>query len=320
MKPLISVIVPVYNVEQYLRKCLDSVISQTYTNLEIILVDDGSTDLGGRICDEYACQDNRITVIHKVNGGLGFARNSGLEICTGEYVMFVDSDDWLAAEAVQVLYDRIVADGSELAIGKHIEIYEDGSVSEACWEIKENKSLTKDDVLGQLYPKNILPVAAWGKLYKKSIFNDIRYTSVCIAEDLFLFPYIIERCGKISISTEIIYYYFQRSNSLMRQKSEKAKFDHAQVTLHIAQYLYENGYIQRAKEWYATAVGRIIVIKSEEERLRLLEEYFADPTKRALLKDANLRTRIKWFELHVPVLVKLRGIYKDIKRGVRKKR
>lgn len=319
MKPLISVIVPVYNVEQYLRKCLDSVISQTYTNLEIILVDDGSTDLGGRICDEYACQDNRITVIHKVNGGLGFARNSGLEICTGEYVMFVDSDDWLAAEAVQVLYDRIVADGSELAIGKHIEIYEDGSASEV-WKIKESKLLKSTDVLSQLYPKNILPVAAWGKLYKRAIFDNIRYTSVCIAEDLFLFPYIIEQCDKISISTEVVYYYYQRPNSLIRQKSEKAKFDHAQVTLHIAQYLYENGYIQRAKEWYATAVGRIIVIKSEEDRNRLLEEHFADPAKRALLKDANLRTRIKWFELHVPVLVKIRGIYKDIKRYVRKPR
>lgn len=317
MKPLISVIVPVYNVEQYLKKCLDSVISQTYTNLEIILVDDGSTDLGGKICDEYASKDDRITVIHKANGGLGFARNSGLEICSGEYIMFVDSDDWLSADAVQVLYDCIVADGSDLAIGKHIETHEDGNTSEV-WRIKESKLLKRTDVLRQLYPKNILPVAAWGKLYKRGIFDNIRYTSVCIAEDLFLFPYIIEQCNKVSVSTEIIYYYYQRPNSLIRQKSEKAKYDHAYVTLHVANYLYKNGYTQRAKDWYTTAVSRIIVIKNAKDRAQLMKGILDDPAKRAFLKEANFRTRIKWFELHVPLLVKIRGIYKDIKRYVRK--
>ena len=171
MKPLISVIVPVYNVEQYLRKCLDSVISQTYTNLEIILVDDGSTDLGGKICDDYASKDDRITVIHKVNGGLGFARNTGLEMCHGEYIMFVDSDDWLSVDAVRVLYDKLIFDASDIAVGKHVEIYESGSISEIWWKINEDTLLSKNDVFTQMSPDLLLPVAAWGKLFKRSIFN-----------------------------------------------------------------------------------------------------------------------------------------------------
>ena len=320
MNPLISVIIPIYNVEGYLRKCLDSVRLQTYENLEIILVDDGSTDNCGAICDEYALNDARITVVHKANEGLGFARNSGLEICTGEYVMFVDSDDWLSVKAVQVLYDQIMMDDSDIAVGKHVEVYEDGHISELFWGINENKIFTKNDVFSHLHPNMIFPVAAWGKLYRKSLFDDIRYTSVCIAEDLFLFPFIIERCEKISVTQTIVYYYYQRQNSLVRQKSEKAKNDLAEVTLQTAEYLYENGYIQCAKTWYAAAVGRILVIKSMKERSKLMEKYFNDSSKSALLKDASLRTRIKWIELHSPFIVNFRAFCKSIKKYVSKKR
>lgn len=320
MNPVISVIVPIYNVEKYLRKCLDSVTSQTYTNLEIILVDDGSTDNCGAICDEYAMNDDRITVIHKVNSGVGFARNSGLEICTGEYVMFVDPDDWLSVDAVQVLYDRLVIDGSDIAVGKHVEAYEDGVLSDISWKFYVNELLTKENIFKNLVSTadNIIPVAAWGKLYKRSIFNNIRYTSVCIAEDLLLFPYIIEQCEKISISTPIVYYYYQRQNSLVRQRSEKAKFDLADVTLHVAEYLYEKGYIQSAKLWYTTAVSRILVIQNSKDRSELIKRYFDDPSKRALLKDVDFKTRVKWMALHIPVLVKIRDVCRSIKNTSKK--
>ena len=321
MNPIISVIIPVYNVEKYLRKCLDSIIYQTYRNLEIILVDDGSTDNCGAICNEYAIRDERITVIHKANGGLGFARNSGLEICTGDYVMFVDSDDWLSIDSVQVLYDQIVADGSGIAIGKHVEAYEDGGIIEACWKINKKRLLTKGELFDLLRPNadNVLPVAAWGKLYKRSIFNNLRYTSVCIAEDLFLYPYIIDRCEKITVTTAIVYYYYQRENSLVRQRSERAKFDLADVTLHIAEYLYKKGYVQNAKVWYATAVGRILVIQNSKDRSKLIKKYFNDPSKRALLKEADFRTRVKWMELHIPVLVKIREVCRSIKNRIKKR-
>ena len=126
MEPLISVIVPIYKVEAYLRDCVDSILAQTYRNLEVILVDDGSPDNCGAICDEYAEKDSRVTVLHKVNGGLSDARNAGMAACGGEYLMFVDSDDWLAEDSVATLYELICRTGAELAIGGR-ERVEDGS-------------------------------------------------------------------------------------------------------------------------------------------------------------------------------------------------
>lgn len=126
MDPLISVLVPVYNVEKYLPRCLDSVVTQTYANLEIILVDDGSTDDSGAICDAYAKEDCRVRVIHTVNRGVAAARNRLLDEAKGEYIMFVDSDDYVNTEAIRVLYDRLVLDGSEMAVGQTAFVYEDG--------------------------------------------------------------------------------------------------------------------------------------------------------------------------------------------------
>ena len=120
MEPLISIIVPVYRVEQYLPKCLDSIMTQTYRNLEIILVDDGSPDRCGEICEAYVRKDNRILVVHQENAGLSAARNIGLEIFHGEYLMFVDSDDYLHQDAIRILYERMIADESDIAVGNAV--------------------------------------------------------------------------------------------------------------------------------------------------------------------------------------------------------
>ena len=118
--PLVSIIVPIYKVEPYLRRCLDSIVNQTYTNLEIILVDDGSPDGCPQICDEYAAKDKRIVVIHKENGGLSDARNAGLDICKGEYIFFIDSDDWIKTDTIEFLYKITQDKKSDIVIGDYI--------------------------------------------------------------------------------------------------------------------------------------------------------------------------------------------------------
>ena len=124
MEDLISVVVPIYNVENYIKKCVDSILSQTYKNLEIILVDDGSPDNCPQICDEYAQKDNRIKVIHKENGGLSDARNAGIDISKGKFITFIDSDDYIEKDYVEVLYNSIKENASDMAIGSHKAIYD----------------------------------------------------------------------------------------------------------------------------------------------------------------------------------------------------
>lgn len=125
MSDLVSVIVPVYNVEKYLARCLDSIINQTYTNLEIILVDDGSKDSSGQICDEYAAKDQRIKVIHKQNGGLSSARNAGLDIASGSYIEFVDSDDWIDKDTVKENLELIINENSNVVFFNHYQVFDD---------------------------------------------------------------------------------------------------------------------------------------------------------------------------------------------------
>ena len=127
MQPLVSIIVPIYKVEPYLRRCLDSIVNQTYTNLEIILVDDGSPDGCPQICDMYAAKDNRIVVIHKNNGGLSDARNAGLNICKGIYISFVDSDDWVGRDYIKILVNNAKKEQADIVIEKFIKTNSEGN-------------------------------------------------------------------------------------------------------------------------------------------------------------------------------------------------
>ena len=240
MEALISVIVPVYKVEKYLERCIDSILAQTYQNLEVILVDDESPDSSGLICDRYAKEDERIKVIHKENAGPGMARNAGLDICTGDFIMFVDSDDYLSVDAVQVLYERITMDDSDMAVGKHTDVYEDGRKDGAFCSWMKDDILKTKDMLRSIRASKCLPLAPWGKLYKRHIFETIRYNTFMCGEDLMLYPLILDRCGQISVVDREIYFYFQRSNSLVHQKSECAKSDEVIASINFAKYLWNN--------------------------------------------------------------------------------
>ena len=156
-EPLISVIVPIYNVEQYLENCINSILNQTYRNLEVILVDDGSPDNCGKICDRYSDKDPRIKVIHKLNGGLSDARNKGIDTAEGEYLTFVDSDDTILPEMIDKLYQRIVIDQSDLAFCGYQQVNQKGDVLSEVY--LEDNLLSGFDALRKSYEKK------WGPLY-----------------------------------------------------------------------------------------------------------------------------------------------------------
>jgi glycosyltransferase involved in cell wall biosynthesis len=209
MKPLISVIIPIYKVEPYLRKCVDSVLSQTYSDLEIILVDDGSPDNCGKICDEYAEKDSRIKVIHKTNGGVASARNFGLNIAKGDYIGFIDSDDWIEPNMYECLLNDILQ--NECYISMCEFFLERKKI--AIWHIPVDKKTIEADEVIKLSFLNTNFYATWSKLYNKKIFSELRYPENGIAEDMFLFFPIVIKAKKISLIRMPLYHYVFRKNS-----------------------------------------------------------------------------------------------------------
>lgn len=168
MKPLISIIVPVYKVEEYLCRCIDSLITQTYKYIELILVDDGSPDKCGDICEEYALKDSRIKVIHKKNGGLSDARNVALPIINGDYISFVDSDDWVSPYYIENLYNAIIKDESDLAISWFENVSEDKPIQSNAGNLLDSYESTNSyGCLKKMLYQDGVETSAWGKLYKK---------------------------------------------------------------------------------------------------------------------------------------------------------
>ena len=225
-KELISIVVPIYNVEKYLRNCIDSIIKQTYTNLEIILVDDGSLDNCGKICDEYKEKDNRIKVIHKQNGGLSDARNAGIDIATGKYIAFIDSDDYIAPNFIEKLYNLCIKNNAELSECDFQK------VTEECNDIIENTNQEEEKVLdGKKFIERldgksaVRTVVVWNKLYRREIFNNLRFPKGKLNEDEFTTYKIFYDVKKIAITTEQLYFYRYSPDSIMNKKFNKKRLD-----------------------------------------------------------------------------------------------
>lgn len=217
MKETISIIVPVYNVEKYLKKCIESIINQTYSNLEIILVDDGTKDNSGMICDEYAQKDNRIKVIHKENGGLSDARNAGMRMATGEYIAFVDGDDYIENDMYEFLYNELKKENADISICNRYLAYENGTIKNI-EKHKTRKILNNVEGLIELNSFTSFDMAVWDKLYKKEIFNGIEFPKGKNFEDYYVMHKIIAKASKIVYNSTPKYYYVQRENSISRNK------------------------------------------------------------------------------------------------------
>jgi len=214
MNELITVIVPVYKVEPYIHRCVDSIIHQTYKNLEIILIDDGSPDNCGFICDEYAKQDNRIRVIHKKNGGLSDARNIGIDISRGDYLSFIDSDDWIDPDMYEILINDATANNADISCCGYYMVYNDGSKHINARGFSDNKVFKGKEIFKKFFLFTHLVVC--NKIYRKHIFNEIRFPLGKIYEDD---RSMFNICDIADIATwnplPKYYYYFQRDGSIM---------------------------------------------------------------------------------------------------------
>lgn len=220
MDELISIIVPVYNVEEYLEECIESIRKQTYKNIEILLVDDGSKDKSGKICDDYLQRDNRIKVIHKKNGGLSDARNKGIKESKGKYLIFVDSDDTIDEDMCEVLYENIIKEKSDIAI---CELY-----SEKNKKIKkriEIKNMTSKEAIKEMLCQKLFDTSAGGKLFKKEFFNKIIFPKGKLYEDLGTIYKIFELAKKITYIPVEKYYYRRRPNSITTSKFTDKQMD-----------------------------------------------------------------------------------------------
>lgn len=235
INPLITIVIPIYNVENYLHKCVDSVINQTYTNLEIILVDDGSPDKCGEICDEYEKIDSRIKVIHKSNGGLSDARNAGIDIASGKYISFIDSDDYVDQDYIEFLYNQILKYGTNISICSHRVLYDTGKIIEK--ETNEISVLDSKKVLERILYDEGIDLSACAKLYDINLFSDIRYPKGRLYEDSATTYLLIDKCDKIVIASNSKYNYIIRRSSITNNKFTTKKMDLITSTEEMSDYI-----------------------------------------------------------------------------------
>ena len=223
MKPLVSVIVPIYNVEEYLQRCIESIVTQTYTNLEIFLVDDGSPDNCPAMCDAWAERDSRITVIHKENGGLSDARNAAIDMATGEYITFVDSDDLITVNAIEVLMELANIENSDVVIStKLLKFSEEISVD--CTQCESYKTVSAQTALESIFCENTRWEAC-GTIFSHHLFETTRFPVGKIYEDIRTIPGVIFNAKTVTFADVVIYYYFERLDSIMHQSGHIVKID-----------------------------------------------------------------------------------------------
>ena len=240
----ISVIIPVYNVKPYLRQCLDSVIHQTYEDLEIIIVDDGSTDGSEVICDEYKGKDSRIRVIHQDNRDLSAARNAGLDIATGDFIMFVDSDDWVEPEFCELPYRAAVENDADIVIFQYWRHKDDRTEK---WGALDCEGL-KDNQQAMWILCSGLNTAAWNKLYRKNCFTNARFPVGKYYEDSVLTTSLVHDAQRIYFMNIPLYHYRHRKGSITTSKDRKILDDCAEMTLERAKLLKRWGYFSAAEK------------------------------------------------------------------------
>ncbi len=247
-EPLISVIVPVYNVEKYIAACVDSILAQTYTNLEILLVDDGSTDSSGALCDEYARRDVRVRVIHQENGGLSDARNTGMQSAQGTYFAFVDSDDFIAGDYIAYLYGMIEKHHAQIAVCGYQKVYPGdenscyGTQTDKHNSVNSEKVYRTEEGLRQLLYQRGMITSAWGRLFDASLFmhtDAIQFPVGKLHEDVAVMYKLFGAADTIVCGDEAKYYYLQRADSIVNQQFDRRRIDYIAFTGECIQFMEE---------------------------------------------------------------------------------
>lgn len=214
---LVSIIVPVHNVERYLERCLDSVVGQTYRNLEILIVENGSTDGSPQICDRYAEADDRIKVFHIGKAGLSRARNFGIEHASGAYYAFADSDDFIELDMIEKLYKAIVDSGRKAVMCGFVKEEESGRLIRKC-SFDHKTTFDAEKYLDYFYNKKA-DVVLWNRLYKAEVFEGLQFPEGHYFEDIWKLPEMVERCGEICVIPDVLYHYRKHLDSIIHTYS-----------------------------------------------------------------------------------------------------
>ena len=245
--PKLSIIVPIYNVEKYLPRCIESILNQTFREFELILINDGSTDNCKEICEKYKKIDSRIIVVNKKNGGVSSARNFGIDISRGEYIGFVDPDDFIDANMYEILFNTANSYNSDMVICDYYKVSE--------YDIKKyeeiqlnNKGIIVENINNIDAIERILTVGEkfivpWNKIYKRRLFENLRYNEGMIYEDEFLAYRILYRCNKVSIINSSLYYYVQRKGSIVNSTFSSKKFDKVYAIKDRVDFLKDKGIV-----------------------------------------------------------------------------
>lgn len=260
----ISVIVPVYNAENWLRECVDSILSQTYCNLEIVLIDDGSTDSSPTLCDSYAQIYPQIKICHQSNQGLSAARNTGLDMASGSYIFFLDSDDFLEPDALETMYHTLTDTDADLIIGAYRKVSATGKALEIEGFPYSSKTITiSEEDFWQLSTRKSVAIVAWSKLYPRRLWNKLRFPVGKIHEDNAVLHQIMEQCEKIVCLNQIIVNYRSTPDSIMNQPFRLSNLDKAEVLNGQILYLCEKGYTDLALYYFG--VGSRLILQARNE-------------------------------------------------------
>ena len=284
----VSIIVPVYQVENYIRQCIDSILVQTFTDFELILVDDGSKDRSGKICDEYAVLDQRVKVIHKENGGLSDARNCGMDQAVGNYFMFVDSDDYIAPTMLEYLYKALMNKEADIAVCNFLHFFEEDRKRDFSTNI-QSEVLSGAEIFYSIKNERVYGIwtVAWNKLYKRETLGNVRFRFGKYHEDEFWANDIYQMDIKVVTIPECLYYYRQRDNSIMGRKNIKRDFDILEALQErIAVYFMDERHADQAYKVmifsleYLAESKKLITNKDEENQFLQAEKKTKDMIKR----------------------------------------
>ena len=283
----ISVIVPVYNVEEYLARCVDSILAQTYENLEVILVDDGATDTSGTICDAYAAKDSRVKVIHKENGGLSSARNTGLEAATGEYIAFADSDDWIEPDAYAHLLGLMEKHQVKLVCGGRYDV--SGKTGQRTVGLcpRREEVVSGEELAGRIFLWDGCDSSACDKLYHRSLLENFRYPEGKVCEDVPVTYKIVLQADRVAMSDKPFYNYYHRPGSISMAFSITEKtFHFSQHTEVIYPYIRDN-------HPAIAAQARYLRVRSLSHILLLLEQSQAEVRQEFAQEYRHARKELK---------------------------
>ena len=292
---LVSIIVPVYNTAECLPRCVRSIQNQTYRNIELILVDDGSTDNSLEICRQFAATDDRIAVYHKENGGQSSARNLGMQYAKGKYYAFVDSDDWVTADFLEVLYDLLQKYSADISVVNYVKTYqftetdiEDDSVTEEVWQ--------RDKAVKYFIEQTESNVAVWNKLYRKEIVSGCEFPEGQYYEEYYFQLNVLKNVKTVASTSKRKYFYFQRANSTVHSKTPKKELDNIRTfytCLPIVRefYPYEENYCLQSliEHYYFFIASRRFSMEERQQNVEFLENVqniIGDPHK-AIMKSSN---------------------------------